>query len=347
MIMKTKSESIIIASAVRSWLGEYLSTVRGCSIHTTENYRKSIELFVKYIETKKDIGINNLTAEAFCMNNIDGWLKWLKTERSCSNRTCNNRLAGLRSFLKYLSKKDSRFSAVYLKAMDIELLKYQKTKPEGMTKQAVKSLLSIPDSSTPKGMRDLTIITLLYSLGARISEILDLKMNQINLNAEKPFVCLHGKGGKTRIGYLMPVIVIVLKNYIAQFHKEKPNPDDLLFFSDYGGIRHHLSQDAVSRNLKEYARKAHLKCSDMPENIHAHTLRHARAGIWLEEGLNIVIIKELLGHENLNTTMMYIGISKEQMYNALAEIEGKEASKECRKWKRKSGSTLSEFLGLK
>lgn len=343
--MKKNDESAIIASAIREWLGEYLPS-RARSPHTIDNYRRTLDLYVRYLETEKNINVCNLSAEAFSFAYIESWLEWLRNERLCGNRTGNNRLAGLRSFLKFLSKKDSRFGIVYLKALDVEQLKYQKNKPEGMSKAAIKALLSIPDRSTRNGKRDLTILSLLYALGARISEILGLRMQQVHLDGDKPYITLLGKGNKTRIGYLMPGMAKLLRCYISVFHGRNAKPNDLLFFSDYGGIRHQLSQDAVSRFLREYAVKAHEKCKDVPINLHSHLLRHARAGIWLEEGLNVVIIKELLGHENLNTTMMYIGISKEQMYDALKKLDGEETSNLCKKWKRKDGGTLSEYLGL-
>lgn len=345
--MKTCNEAKAIADAMRSWLCDHLPATLGRSKCTVDNYRRTMDLYVRYLEERRGVNITNLGAASFDVDAIEGWMVWLKEVRACSSRTCNNRLAGLRSFLKHLSKRDSRFSATYVKSLDVGQLRYTKDKPESLTKEAIKAIMAAPDLSTRKGRRDLTIISITFSEGARIGEVLGLRMNQLHLDHDKPYVTLRGKGGKSRPAYLLPKVKKLLDGYIREFHGRTWKPDDLLFFSDYGGSRHALSQDSVWKSLKEYAATAHERCKSVPLNLHAHDLRHARAGLWLEEGLNIVEIKELLGHENLNTTMIYVGISKEQMYDALKNIEGDEITQMPKKWKRKDGQVLHEFLGLK
>ena len=144
-----------------------------------------------------------------------------------------------------------------------------------------------------------------YGTATRIDEVLSLKIRQINLKANKPYITVIGKGSKIRSAYLMSGLVTTLKKYIGTFHGEEPNPDDYLFYSSWHGEKAKLSQKAVRKRLKVYAAKAHEICLDVPLDLHSHMWRHAKATHWLEDGINIVEISKLLGHESLETTMKY------------------------------------------
>ncbi|ETR69181.1 MAG: hypothetical protein OMM_09825, partial [Candidatus Magnetoglobus multicellularis str. Araruama] len=162
---------------------------------------------------------------------------------------------------------------------------------------------------------------IIYSTAARIDEILSLKIEQLHLDAEKPNATIIGKGSKIRTLYLLPKAVAHLKNYLKEFHGETPIPKAYVFYSRNFGPHGKMSQTAVNKQLKKHARTAHQICDEVPLNIHAHQLRHAKASHWLEDGMNIVQISFLLGHEQLQTTMIYIDITTEQELKALATLE--------------------------
>lgn len=161
----------------------------------------------------------------------------------------------------------------------------------------------------------------------------------------KPFVYLHGKGGKRRTAYLLPKAVTNIKGLIRENHGETPNPDDYLFYSRVGGNKGMLTEPAIDKRIKKYAVSAHEKCSEVPVDTHAHQFRHAKASHWLEDGINVVQISFLLGHENLNTTMKYLDITTEEKIKALATLETEEEHNTPKKW-RNNKAILSAFLGL-
>lgn len=107
-----------------------------------------------------------------------------------------------------------------------------------------------------------------------------------------------------------------------------------------------MSQPAVDKFLKKYVRKCYKTCPDIPLNLHAHMFRHAKASHWLEDGMNIVQISFLLGHENLQTTMVYLDISTEDMSETLVTLEEEKDRKVIPKWKNADGS-LVDFCRLK
>jgi len=137
-----------------------------------------------------------------------------------------------------------------------------------------------------------------------------------------------------------------LKKYLKEFHGETPIPKAYVFYSRNFGPHGKMSQTAVNKQLKKHARTAHQICDEVPLNIHAHQLRHAKASHWLEDGMNIVQISFLLGHEQLQTTMIYIDITTEQELKALATLEDEKDKKVSKKWKNPKGG-LAEFCGVK
>ena len=215
-----------------------------------------------------------------------------------------------------------------------------------MSKKAVQILLSVPDVSTKAGRRDLALMIIIYSTAARIDEILSLKIEQLNLDAEKPSATIIGKGNKIRTLYLLPKAVAHLKKYLKEFHGDTPNPEAYVFYSRNSGIHGKMSQTAISKQLKKHARTAHKIYDEVPRNLHAHQLRHAKASHWLEDGMNIVQISFLLAHEQLQTTMIYLDITMDQKLKALATLEDENDKKVSKKWKNvKDG--LAGFCGVK
>lgn len=218
-------------------------------------------------------------------------------------------------------------------------------KVNGLTRNAVAAILAEPDQRTKTGVRDLTFLTVLYGTAARIDEVLSMKIGSLRLDFVKPYANVVGKGDKVRTLYLPPRAVAHLKQYIRIFHGTNPDTDAYVFYSRNIGPNGKMSQAAIRKMLKKYAATAHEKCSDVPLDLHAHQFRHAKATHWLEDGVNIVQISFLLGHEQLDTTMRYLDITTEQEIAALSTLE-EERHKNIRpKWNSEKDS-LSAICNL-
>ena len=146
--------------------------------------------------------------------------------------------------------------------------------------------------------------------------------------------------------YLLPKAVAHLKKYLKEFHGDILKPEAYVFYSRNAGLHGKMSQTAVNKQLKKHARVAHEMCDEVPLGLHVHQLRHARASHWLEDGMNIVQISLLLGHEQLQTTMVYMDITLEQELKALATLEGESDKKVSKKWKN-AKDELAKFCGVK
>lgn len=342
---KATNESIMIARYINAFLNEYVPSQKNRSSHTLKSYQYAMTLYIGFLKTEKGIRSENLCGGCFSRAIIEEWLQWLMEGRGCSPETCNNRLASLRAFLKYLGSKEILMLYLSEEATRIPRKKEVHKKIEGMSKKAVRILLSVPDLSTKAGRRDLALMITIYSTAARLDEILSLKTKQLHLDAEKPSVTVLGKESKIRTLYLLPKAVAHLKKYLKEFHSDTPNPEAYVFYSRNTGLHGKMSQTAVNKQLKKYARVAHEMCNEVPRNLHAHQLRHAKASHWLEDGMNIVQISFLLGHEQLQTTMVYMDITLEQELKALATLEDEDDKKVSKKWKNVKGG-LAGFCGV-
>ncbi len=343
---KASQEAYKLAKHIHGWIHVYAPLIRSNSLHTIRNYTTTMSLFVCFLEKEKKIAPSSLNPGCFSRDHIEEWILWLKKERNCCQETCNIRLTALRAFLKYLADKDISYLSLYQCATLIPRQKTARKKVMGMSKDAVKALMSVPDVSTRTGQRYLTLMIVLYCTAARIDEILSMKIGQLHLGADKPYVTVIGKGRKIRSLYILPKGVAHLKKYLEGFHPPDPDPDAYVFYSRNKGIFGKMTPESVNKQLKKYAAVAHEVCNDVPVNLHAHQIRHAKASHWLEDGMNIVQISFLLGHANLHTTMVYMDITTEQESRALATLEDENKKDVPKKWKSGSDS-LAAFLGVK
>jgi site-specific recombinase XerD len=176
MMKKANKESPTLARHIHSFLAEYVPSQKSPSEHTLRSYEYAISLFIGFLENEKGISPEKLQGDNFDRGTIEEWLRWLAEKRGCSPETCNNRLASLRVFLKYLGGKDIAMLYLYETASGIPRRKETHRKVQGMSKEAVRALMAAPDTATISGRRDLALIVTIYSTAARIDEVLSMKV---------------------------------------------------------------------------------------------------------------------------------------------------------------------------
>lgn len=340
---KAKTEAVDIAKYISLFLREYAPNHLTGSPHTLRSYENALTLYVGFLE-QSGITLECFEASCFDKEKIERWLVWLTEIRNCSPETCNNRLASLRAFLKYLASRDVKYSDLSNGAATIRLRKRKNRKVNGLSRSAIKTLMEEPDGTTKTGVRDLTLIILLYATAIRLDEALSLQIKNICLNG-KAYINVVGKGNKLRTLYLLPKAVAHLKKYIVLFHGNIPDPEAYLFYSKIKGTHIKMTQAAVSKMLKKHATSGHAKNPDIPEDLHAHQFRHAKASHWLEDGMNIVQISFLLGHAQLQTTMIYMDITIEQEAKAMVTLESENDKKVTAKWKN-TDTSISSLCGI-
>jgi site-specific recombinase XerD len=228
--------------------------------------------------------------------------------------------------------------------LNVNRLKEKKRKVEGMTEAAVKALMEEPDVHTITGYRDVVFMAFLYGTAARLDEILSVKLFDLKLDTKDAHVTVCGKGNKLRTLYLPPKLVINLKKYIKKFHGLHPDMSNYLFFSRVKGSKSKISQEAMNKRLKIYAKAAHVRCKDVPLNLHCHQFRHAKSTHLLNDGMNIAQLSKLLGHAQLTTTMDYLDITTDMQAKALISLEDENTRSLPQKW-GKGKDKLSALFG--
>lgn len=196
MKKKINLQAIQIAIYLHEWLEYYVPSIKACSPHTKRNYKISVTLYAECLKKVKGILPETLNAECFSMEYIMEWIIWMKSDRNCTPATCNVRLSALRTFLKYVADRDMTYMTVFLQDENIPNEKTPKRKVIGLSKKAVKAILSVPNQRTATGFRDFTLMLLLYSTAIRVNELLTLKISNIIMDCSKPPHDCHRKREK-------------------------------------------------------------------------------------------------------------------------------------------------------
>ena len=308
-------ETTDFAKHLSGYLSKYLPGERAASRNTILSYRDTFILFIGYMKTQKDI-----PAEKLCLANITRpviveFLNWLQDERKSSNATRNYRLAALHSFFAYLQYEIPEKINQWQEILSIRVKRTEKKSINYLTLDGIKLLLEQIDATRRQGRRDLALLTLMYDTGARVQEIIDL--TPASLRLENPVIVkLFGKGRKERIVPLQEEPVKILAAYMSENQLDKPeNNNRPLFFNNRG---EKLTRSGVIYILNHYienARKYNPKL--IPNRISPHSIRHSKAMHLLQAGVNLIYIRDLLGHVTIQTTEIYARADSKQKREAL------------------------------
>ena len=304
-------------SLVHDFFKIYLTKMTNRSPNTVYAYRESLDALLDFVKLEKGISLSQVTFEMIDRHMLTKFLDSLE-ERGCSIETRNHRLNRIRAFYKYAAKMDS--TAVIHRSEILKVPLKSSKKPEivdYMSEDAVKAILAQPDTSTPKGMRDQFLMILLYDTGARIQEIMGIRVCDIRLG-KAPTITLVGKGGKIRVTPLMASTTEHFKQYAKVFHpNESAYSDRFLFYSTRSSPEKRMHHDTARKFIQEYGDLAKEVCSDVPDNVHPHLWRHSRAMHLYWHGVDLTLISQWLGHAKYETMLIYAKADTEHKRRAL------------------------------
>ena len=282
---------------------KYLTHERGLSANTVASYRDTFVLLISFIERRKNIKLDKLVLISITKNLIVEFLDWLQTERKSGAATRNQRLAAIHSFFRYVQYQRPDNLHEYQQIMSIRVKKASKPIISYLTIDGIKLLLEQPDVTTIRGRRDLALLSLLYDTGARVQEIIDLTPAAVRFN--KPHtILLKGKGGKSRVVPLLEDQVNILKKYMTERKLMEPFASQYPLFPN--SYHQKLTRAGVTNILLKYARKARERTPELiPNKLSCHSLRHSKAMHLLQAGINLVYIRDILGHVSVQTTEIY------------------------------------------
>jgi len=302
------------AKYLTEFLSVYLPEQKNVSKNTIHSYRDTFKLLINYSQEIKKKPVEKITLNVLSSEWIVDFLEWLGSERKCSISTRNQRLAAVHSFFRYVQAEEPAGIAHFQKITSIPIKKAKKAMVDYLTPDAIKLLLEQPDKYTPKGRRDLTLISVLYDTGARVQELVDIKVGDVTLQAP-PVITLTGKGNKSRRVPLMKNTAALLQNYLLENKLDKPWKNESPLFTN--NQHHKLTKEGVTHIIAKYVESARKTSTLLPQKVNNHMLRHSKAMHLLQAGVNLIYIRDFLGHVDLKTTEIYAKADTETKRKAM------------------------------
>lgn len=298
-----------------TFLGKYLPTVIGTSFNTVSSYRDTFVLFLRYMKEKKGISAEHIKLKELSQSLVADFLDWIENERHCSDTTRNVRLAAIHSFFRYLQYEAPEHLHLCKTILAIPFKKTEQRALDYFSLNGIKLLLSMPDISTKRGRRDLALLSLMYDTGTRVQEVVDLSPQCIRFE-KTATIQIQGKGNKTRIVPMMDAQVKLLKQYMTEQNLMRSEKQSYPLFQNSRGEK--LTRAGVSYILDKYVKMARNSNPDLvPNDISCHCLRHSKAVHLLQSGVNLVYIRDFLGHCSVQTTEIYAKADSKQKRQAL------------------------------
>lgn len=308
ILMKNK-----LPQYLKEYMNDYLLVQKNFSVHTISSYKYTFNEFLKFCINIKNMNIKNITLDTFEKTIILEFLDYLENDKENSIATRNNRLKNIKAFLKYIYPNETDRILQFQKVFDIPLKKEEEKPMEYMTVDVLELLLKQPNLSTITGRRDLTLLATLYDTGARVSELINLKVRDVKFDNNSTTIKLFGKGSKTRIVPIVSNTEKLLKQYLKEHNLVNQN-DHYIFFNKNNKT---LTKAGIKYIIEKYRALAEKESPLVPRNIFPHMFRHTKAMHLLESGVNYIYIRDFLGHSNIKTTEIYARISVEQKKKAL------------------------------
>lgn len=274
----------------------YISVERGMANNTLSSYKRDLSRFADFLKSKKIDSIDKVSRQ---MINL---FMMAERERGLASNSVSRELACIKSFFKFLLKENIIKDDA---ANIIESPKLWKKLPFTLSVEEVGALLNAPNARDPMEARDKACLELMYATGMRVSEVVNLKMDDINMAVG--FAKCFGKGSKERIVPFGKKAKESIERYLEKSRPQflKKNISNFLFLTRLGKP---MSRQTFWKIIKRYAKLSRIK-----KKVTPHSLRHSFATHILERGADLRIVQEMLGHADISTTQIYTHVSKDRL----------------------------------
>ena len=291
---------------------KYLPGQRGLSTNTIKSYRDVFVIFFRFLGEKEHIKPEKLKFQSMNRSMVERFMDWLECENGSSASTRNQRLAAIHAFIKYVMARCPEHFEQCQKVVEIPSKKAPTKPPVYLSIEELRHIFQQPDQSTSQGLKDLALLTLLYDSGCRVQELIDLTW--IDLRFEKPAtVALTGKGRKTRIVPLMPDTASIMSSYARS--KTIAKRSENVFLNQSGNK---LSRSGVEYVIEKYTKMAEESmCSIKEKKVTPHVFRHSKGMHLTQADVNIIYIRDLLGHSSVQVTEVYARADSRSKRDAL------------------------------
>ncbi|MBQ9001522.1 MAG: site-specific integrase [Eggerthellaceae bacterium] len=300
-----------LQSLLSGFLLEYLPRRRGFSGNTVESYRDSLAALLRWFDSAKGVRPETLTVIDFDAANVSEFAAWLVEGVGRAPSTANNRLAAIKSFMRYCQLECPEASKVAAGVLSLKPMSRGADSVDYLTVDAVRALVDAASSDE----RDHALVSLLYDSGCRVSEIAGCVIS--DMRTEPPCTLkVIGKGRKARVVPISAPVGRIVTRYLAS-RRSGSGPSDPLFVNRAGRA---IGRAGIAYVLSCIAAKAHETSPDtVPEKVNPHRLRHSKAMHMLEAGVNLIYIRDFLGHSSVTTTEVYARANPEMKRKAIED----------------------------
>jgi site-specific recombinase XerD len=322
-----------------NYFSKHLPGEIGAGKNTILSYRDTFKLFLEFSK-KEGVKEEKLTFNRIDKAFIISFLSWIENERNCCVRTRNQRLAALHAFFSYMQSELPYLIFRFQEILAIPMKRYHQKPVEFMSDEGVKLLLAQPNTKTKSGRKHMMILSFLFATACRVQELCDTRVADALYN-DNSLSRLLGKGNKSRYVPLDMAFTKLLQQYMEEFGLYEEKQSGEFLFKNHSG--HQYTRQGISYIVKKYGLLAHLQCPDLvPESISVHTVRHSRAISLLRSGVELIYIRDILGHVSVQTTEIYARIDSEMKRKALEKASGNSINEETPTWQK--DKTLMDWL---
>lgn len=313
--MKAISPQSRFAKLIEEFFLDRLIRQRHASPQTVSAYRDCFRLLFEFARDHRGTPPERMALADLDAPFVLAFLDHLEERRRNSIRSRNARLAALRSFLQFAALKEPESLALIQRTLAIPMKRYQRPLVGYLSREEVQAVINAPDSSTWAGERDRVLWATFYNTGARVSEVIGVKVSDVALDGS-PSIHLHGKGRKDRAVPLWPETAAQIRRWLKRIDS---TPAASLFPASGGGA---LSRSAVTERLNRATALAASSCPSLANReISPHTFRHTTAMHLLQAGVDITMVALWLGHESPATTHIYVEADMAMKEKALKLVE--------------------------
>lgn len=329
------------AKSLGLFFSQYMLQERGLAELTVESYRSTFAMFLAYCKSTHGLEPVDFQLKNYTSTLILEYLNWIETVNNCSANTRNQRLAAFKSYAKYLCYTNPQFLAECQSILSIPAKKVEIKPLEFLSAEGVHAILDEIDIKTKTGFRDYTMITIMFSMGVRVSELIGIQVRHISLLSPHT-ILVKGKGSKSRFLSIPTPTYKILKKYLDQegFLKDDSKQNEWIFLNHSGNK---FTRQGINFVLKKYADLARKKSPELiPAHVTAHTLRHSAAMELLKNGVDLVYIRDILGHSSVKTTEIYAKADEKVKREAIEKASEKTFPEEVAVWEQ--DESIMEWL---
>lgn len=322
---------------VQRYFMSYLMKQHNYGANTISSYRDTFKLLYSFL-VNTDVNVSRIVIDDISHDKVIEFMTWLGETRKNGVSTKNVRLAHIKSFFRYVMMTTPEHSDQCRKVLSIPFGKEDKKPPACMSKDAIKQMLALIDSSSDEGLRHLALLSLMYDSACRVQEIIALSVKDFQAG-QCCRIYVRGKGNKYRSIPLLSETEKIVSKYIKHFQLAPEAP----LFSNKIGER--LTRQGIRYIIRKYSKMVNqAKPGTIEGSVYPHRMRHSKATHLVDSGINIYNVRDFLGHESVATTQIYLTTNPEVTRKAIESVAEKTVPESLDFFTKEERDDLLSFL---